>query len=192
MKKHNQLKIFAALIVLFLNLSIFAQTGQIKSGSNKTRAKTEGGESGKQIRFPKRTAFLNDFHKVLTDDNKKEIEDVLKKLQATAKIDFAVAIIESAGEKSIFDYSLEMARNWKIGSQNGGLLLVIAIKDRKWRFQIDKKLEQKLSEAELTQAGNLMREDFQQNRYGAGLKKNIDKLMELLAEKYDFPPIRFN
>ena len=74
-------------------------------------------------------------------------------MQERAKIDFAIAVVDTTGERSIFDYSLAMAKEWKIGSENGGILLVVAVKDRKWHIQVTKGLENDLPDAEVKKIG---------------------------------------
>lgn len=135
------------------------------------------------LEFPQPTGFVNDFAGVLSEKDKQDLESALKKLEERAKIDLAIAVVETTGEKSIFDYSLAMAKEWKIGSENGGILFVVAVADRKWHIQIDKKLERHLTNEEVKKIGDVVVPDFKNKKYGAGIKKVVNKLIAELAKK---------
>lgn len=134
---------------------------------------------------------MNDYAEILDDDSENQFESVLGELRTKAKIDFALAIVRSTNGKNIFDFSLEVAKDWKIGSENGGLLLVVAIDDRTWFIQIDKRLEQNLSNAEVKQIGDTMIPFFKDKKYADGLRKCVETMIESLAEKQKFDPVKF-
>ena len=141
------------------------------------------------LEFPKADGFVNDFAGVLAEKDKQDLEAVLKKLQERAGIDFAIAVVTTTGEKNIFDYSLAMAKEWKIGSENGGILFVIAVEDRKWHIQIDKKLEKLLTNEEVKKIGEVVVPDFKNKKYGAGIKKCVNKMIAELGKKQGFEPM---
>src|ERR671939_514673 len=60
----------------------------------------------------------------------------------TANAEFAVVTVKTTGDQDIFDYSLAVMRGWGIGSsEKGGLLLVVAVDDRKYFTQVSRHLE---------------------------------------------------
>jgi uncharacterized membrane protein YgcG len=139
--------------------------------------------SSDALRFPVPEGFVNDYSKVLEQAAKSKMEQTLRDFQISAKIDIAVAIVDSTGEESTFDHSLAMSREWKIGSENGGALLFLAVKDRKWHIQIDKKLEQLLTNDEVAAIGAVMLTDLKAKKYGLAIQKCLDKLISSLNEK---------
>lgn len=139
--------------------------------------------------FPPSTGFLNDFAGVLSPSEAENLEVVLRELQHRGRVDFAVAVVKSTNGRDIVDYSLAMAREWKIGSENGGILLVVAAEDRKWRIQIDRKLERKFTNEEIKTIGDTMVPHFRERKYGDGLKACVKVLLHELAIRYDFDPI---
>lgn len=141
------------------------------------------------LEFPKADGFVNDFAGVLAEKDKQDLEAALKKLQERAKIDLAIAVVQTTGEKNIFDYSLAMAKEWKVGSENGGILFVAAVEDRKWHIQITKNLEDDLSNDEVKKIGDVVVPDFKSKKYGAGTKKVVNRLIAELAKKQGFEPI---
>jgi len=158
---------------------------------NQNAENVEIKEAAKESVFPKRQSFVNDFAGVLDKDERQKLESVLNRLKIRAEVDFAITVIDSTDGKSIRNYSLEMARDWEISGENGGILLVIAVKDRRWRIQVDGKLEQYLSDDEINKIGEIMTADLAGQNYFAGLKKCVGKIIDVLAERQKFEPIEF-
>ena len=141
------------------------------------------------LKFPKASGFVNDITGTLTAGEAEKIESGLHELHRRGKIDFAIAIVRTTNGKDIYDYSLGMAKEWKIGSENGGVLLVVAIDDRKWRIQIDKKLEKEFTDAEIKAIGDTMAPHFREQKYSDGIKACVKALVDELARRHDFERI---
>jgi len=135
--------------------------------------------------YPAPKGFINDFADVLDATWERDVGARLLKLQQDRKVDFAIVTVSSTGPESIGDYSLKMTREWKVGSENGGLLLLVSIDDRKWRIQIDRKLEKVLTNDEVQALGDLMVPDFKRKAYADGIRKCVDAMIAALAKKLD-------
>ena len=126
---------FFAAIILLAKVSAFAQENQPFSINNSP--------------LPPPTGFVNDYAGVIDAATKQQLEAKLKNLKDTTNppVEIAVAVVKTTGERDIFDYSLAVARGWKIGSKdddNPSALLLIAIDDRKYFTQVSKDLEDEL------------------------------------------------
>lgn len=130
--------------------------------------------------LPAPTGYVNDYAGVLDDATKQQIEDKIKEFKDSSNptTELAVAIVRSTGDRDIFDYSLAVARGWKIGSDqanNPGALLFVAVDDRKYFTQVSRDLEGDLPDAA---AGSLQRQflvpQFRQGNYGKGISDTID------------------
>lgn len=144
---------------------------------------TQENTTSPTLSFPPADGFVNDFADVITDEQQKELESLLDELQDREKVEIVVAVVNDTGGQNIFDYSLAMAREWKVGSENGGALIVIAIKDRKWHLQISKKTEEYLTNDDVKKIGDVMVSDFKDQKYTAGIRKCVDKLIRELVKK---------
>src|SRR5690349_16479419 len=93
-----------------------------------------------QSPLPAPTGYVNDYANVIDADTKSKMEAMLQALaHQSDPIEFAVVTVPTTGDTDIFDYSLSVARGWQIGSSEGeknGLLLLVAVNDRKWRVQV--------------------------------------------------------
>lgn len=183
MRVQNLSKICLLAFVLFIPISAFAQKGK---GTNKPANKPAG-----PAKIQRSTGFLNDLSGIFSESDKEESERVLRELFDKAEIDIGIAVIDTTGGKDISGYSLEMARERKIGAKNGGALLVVAIKDRNWYIQIDSVLQKHLSNEDIRNIGEVMIPDFRESKYPDGIKKCVEKMISILGAKQHFDPIKF-
>lgn len=129
---------------------------------------------------------VNDYAQVLDADAEGQLEKILIELADGAGVEVAIVTVGSTNGRDIYDYSLSLAKEWNIGAENGGALLVVASEDRAWHLQIDNRLEQDLTNQEVKQIGDTMTPDLKQNNYAAALKGVVKKLIVVLEEKQGF------
>src|SRR6476660_5421897 len=125
--------------------------------------------------LPAPTGFVNDYAGVIDPASKRQIEAKLLDLQATTSpsVEIGIAVVKTTGDRDIFDYSLAVARGWKIGSKaddNPSALLFIAVDDRKYFTQVSKDLEDELPDSTV---GSLQRQylvpEFKKGNYSKGI-----------------------
>ena len=137
--------------------------------------------------LPPPTGHINDYAHVLNSKTKQKLEETLAKLQTRSGVSFAVVMIDTTGSATIFDYSLAVARGWKLGGPNGdGLLLMVAIRDRQWHIQVTRHLETDLPGEEVGKLGQLMTDSFRRKHYGEGVRKCVDATIARLASLRGF------
>ena len=143
------------------------------------------------------TSPVMDYAGVLDAASKQELERKIIAFRDSSnpKVELAVAIVGTTGERPIFDYSLAVARGWKIGSKdddNPSALLFIAVNDRKYFTQISKDLEDELPDGLV---GQLQRQflvpAFRQGNYGKGVSDTIDAYIRTIQAKQTGAPPPF-
>ncbi len=144
--------------------------------------------------LPAPTSPVMDYAGVLDDAAKQTLERKIIAFRDSTnpKVELAVAIVATTGDRDIFDYSLAVARGWKIGSKeqdNPGALLLIAVNDRKYYTQISRDLEDELPDG---LAGQLQRQNlipaFRQQNYGKGISDTIDAYIRTIRAKQSGEP----
>src|SRR6185503_12090549 len=112
-------------------------------------------------RLPKRAGHINDFAEVLDAPTKERLETVLAALQEKTRLDFVVATIKTAGKEDLYDYSLAVANDWKIGtpaSTDRSLLIVIAADSGRFFSQVTRGARIYLPEGLVGAMGQRIRE----------------------------------
>lgn len=145
--------------------------------------------------LPAPTDPVNDFAGVLDETTKQALNQKIKnfKAQTNPQVVLAVAIVKTTGDRDIYDYSLAVARGWKIGTKdddNPSGLLLIAIDDRKYFTQISRNLEDELPDGVV---GSLQRQflvpAFKQGDYGKGVNDTIDAYIRTIQAKASGKPV---
>lgn len=142
-----------------------------------------------QSPLPQPTGYVNDYAGVVDTATKQRMETILENLKQRADVEFAVVTVKTTGDRDIFDYSLAVARGWKIGSSEGdknGLLLLVAIDDHKYQIQVSRHLEGDLPDGLVGELGRRMREPFRRNDYSGGLMAAVQTFVATLGEKRGF------
>jgi uncharacterized protein len=143
-----------------------------------------------QSPLPAPTGYVNDYAGVIDEATKARLETILTNLKTVGDIEFAVVTVPTTGDLPIFDYSMAVARGWGIGAKDGdkaGLLLLVAINDRKYHIQTSRHLEGDLPDGLV---GGIMRdrlrEPFRAGNYSQGLSDTVLTIVGTLAQKRGF------
>ena len=143
-----------------------------------------------QSPLPQPTGYVNDYAGVVDSATKERLETTLGNLDRQQQIQFSVVTVDTTGGQDIFDYSLAVARGWGIGAkdtQKPSLLLLVAIKDRKYFTQVSRHLEGDLPDGLV---GQIQREQlvpaFRAGEYGQGLANTVNVYITTIAAKQGF------
>ena len=99
------------------------------------------------------------------------IKLVLQKLYATKTAEFSVVTIDSLEGQDIESYALNLAQG-KLGDKekNNGLLLLVSVSDRKYRFEVGRGLEPIFNDAKIGRIGRTyLVDNFRDGAYGKGV-----------------------
>lgn len=86
----------------------------------------------------KPTGYVNDFANVIDDSTKDRVTAICKELDQKAHAQIAVVTINTLGGADINPYASALFNRWGIGykGDNPGILILLALSDRKWRIEI--------------------------------------------------------
>jgi uncharacterized protein len=145
--------------------------------------------SGAAIPEPTGNA-VNDFANVIDSGTKQRLETTLINLKREQKMEFGVVTVQTTGGRDIPEYALEIGRKWGIGSSEGdkeGLLLLIAVNDRKYHTLVSRHLQGELPDGRV---GSIQRAylvpALRAGDYGKGVADTIRAYIDTLAEQRGF------
>lgn len=141
------------------------------------------------ITVPRLDSRMTDLAGVLATTERDDLEGRLRAYEQQTGTQFVIVILPSLEGENVSDVSLAIAEQNGIGrkGQDNGLLLLVALQDRKLRFEVGYGLEGVLTDALMS---SIIREiigpEFKGKRYYAGLLAGVDAVMkatngELLA-----------
>lgn len=92
--------------------------------------------------YPEPTNYAVDSAGVLSADQLSSLNAKLKTMD-TSKHQFAIATVNTTEPLDIEQYSIKLAEKWKVGGKDtdNGAIILIAVKDRKFRIEVGYGLE---------------------------------------------------
>lgn len=102
--------------------------------------------------------------------------------ETTLKPQIAVAIVDSL-DKDIESVANETARAWKVGysGTDNGILLVIAIKDKKIRTETSNNLSTLITDSKASSLNRTVKSDFRRGDYSAGVSAYLSELSSFIT-----------
>ncbi|WP_379084603.1 TPM domain-containing protein [Pedobacter sp. UC225_65] len=138
--------------------------------------------------FPaKSNTIVNDYTQTLTASQKQQLEQKLVAFDDSTSNQIAVVILKSVGDYDINEYALELGRKWGIGGKgkNNGVILLIAIGDRKLSIQTGYGLEGALPDIYTKRIiENDIKPFFKEGDYYAGIDAGTNSIISLIKGEY--------
>ena len=136
-------------------------------------------------------AYVTDDADILSAREELSLDRYLGKIERELGTQFAVVTIATASPKTIEDVAVELFQKWGIGGAKAdeGLLLLVAVNDRKVRFEVGYGLEGVLPDGRV---GGIIRERitpaFKAGDYAGGLTAGLVEAARYVAESKGLTP----
>lgn len=138
--------------------------------------------------FPaKPNTLVNDYTGTLTKTQVDQLEQKLVAFDDSTSTQIAIAILKSVGDYDISEYALELGRKWGVGSKgkNNGILIVVALGDRKISIQTGYGVEGALPDMYARRIiDNEIKPHFKSGDYYGGLAAGTDAIIRYTKGEY--------
>lgn len=137
------------------------------------------------------TAYVTDDAGILKARQQGRLERYLVKVEKELGVQMAVVTVETTKPQSIEEFAVRQFEQWGIGGAKSdeGLLVVVAVADRKVRFEVGYGLEGVLPDGRV---GGIIRSiltpAFRAGDYGGGLLGGLVEAARFIAEEKGLPP----
>jgi len=138
------------------------------------------------IEVPPLRGRVNDYAGVMSQDQVRALESQLAQFEQETGHQIAVLTIPTLDGEDIEGFSIRVAENWKIGKKgfDNGVILLVAVKDRKLRLEVGYGLEGVLPDAI---ADRIIREyivpRFRAQDYAGGIIAGIDAVQKVIKQE---------
>jgi uncharacterized protein len=132
----------------------------------------------------KPTGYVNDFSNTLDAASKQTLEDYCANLERVTGTQMAIVLVPALDGEPVEDVANRLYREWGIGKKgkDEGILILLAIKDRKSRAEIGYGIEPIISDGA---AGGILRQIrpiLQQGNYGGALLAAAEQMGTTIAQ----------
>ncbi|MBL7006847.1 MAG: TPM domain-containing protein [Spirochaetia bacterium] len=139
--------------------------------------------------YPSPKGYVNDFASVISSADKALMEQAAAALRQSGDIELAIVTIASLEGMPIESYSIGLAEAWGVGNKDSdtGVILLLAVEDRKVRIEVGYGLEGDLTDG-LTGSilDTYVLPDFREGNFSSGLLKGSRAIAATLAKRRDF------
>lgn len=138
------------------------------------------------------SADVNDFAGILTPPERESLEQRCRELREKTGAQLSVVILDSLRGGEINDFTVKLFERWGVGQagKDNGVMLLVALQERKARIEVGYGLEPILTDA---LAGRILDQQlfpaFRQQQYAAGLRAAVDHLIEILVRNEPAPAV---
>lgn len=129
-------------------------------------------------------AYVVDLARVISPDIQAELNSRLQELEQKTGAQMVVLTVDSLDGQEISSFSLATVEKWKLGQKgkDNGVLLTVAVRDRKYRFEIGYGLERVLPDSLVGTVGRqYLVPNFKNNDYAAGISGATGEIINDIA-----------
>lgn len=138
--------------------------------------------------IPTLQKYVNDYANVLSESEEARLNDLAALIEENTTIEIAILTVDTTGDLSIEEFAVETFEKNGIGKKDkdNGLLIIAAIEDRKWRFEVGYGLEPLLTDAKVGLIGTTyLTPAFREERYGDGFYDTVDVIHQVFLRSGD-------
>ncbi|MDO9578889.1 MAG: TPM domain-containing protein [Candidatus Cloacimonadales bacterium] len=138
------------------------------------------------LKVPQLKGHINDYGSVLSQQEKNDLENYLIRFEQASSIQIALLTIKSLEGENLEDYSMRVADAWKLGQKDkdNGVLLLIAMQEKKLRIEVGYGLEGNLTDAK---SGYIIRNyivpGFKSGDFYKGISAGIGAITGVLSDE---------
>jgi len=136
-----------------------------------------------EVPVPELKKRVTDLTDTLKEQEKIELEKILKDFEKRKGSQVAVLIVPSTEEEAIEQFSIRVVDEWKIGRKkiDDGVLLLIAKNDRKLRIEVGRGLEGALTDALSKRIiEEIIKPEFKSQKFFEGVKKGAEAITKVI------------
>lgn len=136
---------------------------------------------------PPNEGWVTDRAEILDAQQEASLEALMESYRAGAGHELALLTVPTTGDEPIEDFAREVAREWGIGraEANDGALLVVAVEDRRIRWEVARGLEGSLPDIVAGRIiRNLIAPAFRESHYYEGLRAGIEAAHAAIGGDY--------
>lgn len=136
---------------------------------------------------PTEYRWVQDYGNVLESDQELYLQRKLKAYFDSTSTEIVIVTDYSLDGDDVFDYSYRLAESWKIGTKekDNGILIYVAVHDRKIQIQVGKGAEGAFPDIYAKRIiENILKPNFRNNQYGKAFNDATDVIISHLEGEF--------
>ena len=132
----------------------------------------------------KPVGYINDFASVLSQSTKFQLTALCTEVDQKAHAQIAVVAVKSLDGRPIEDFAVELFKQWGIGPKQSerGVMIVLAVEDRRYRFEVGYGLESILPDGKTGAIGREALPYLREGNYDAAVLLMTQRVADVIAK----------
>lgn len=141
-----------------------------------------------EVELPRYVGYVNDFANLLPPTVERQLVALITEVERRTTAEMAIVTIESTDPLDIERYAVELYEKWGIGKkgEDNGVLVLIAVKDRKAKIEVGYGLEGALPDG---LCGEILRTvmipNFKAGRFSEGITGAAYRIAGIIGKEYN-------
>lgn len=140
-------------------------------------------------RVPQRSGFANDFARLLSDSQTTQLETILKQFQQKTGGELLIVTVPATRPVKPSEYVFWLFNRWQVGGEKHlGLMLLLALKERRIESEVGYSFEHIISDVE---SGEILDAHvaplLSEGKFFEGLQKGAEQLIAILEGAFSKP-----
>lgn len=134
--------------------------------------------------LPRPADYVSDFAHVLSPETAQRLDLLCGQIDHQAHAQIAVVTVGTTGDEAIADYAVQLEDAWKVGPKGSdrGVIVLLAVKDRRRFISTGYGLEGILPDAKVGEIGRAMVPALQANNDDAAVSLAVDQIAGIIAQ----------
>lgn len=137
------------------------------------------------VDLPVPDRYVQDYANVIDTPEEQSLNGLLQELEQKTSVQYIVLTVETTGGVPIEQFSIELAQKWKLGQKgkDNGMLFTLAVKDRRYRFEVGYGLEGFITDQFCGQVGRKVLVPYlRKGQYSQGIYQANLRIIRRIAE----------
>ncbi|MFA6448336.1 MAG: TPM domain-containing protein [bacterium] len=144
------------------------------------------------VNYPEPTGYITDTAGALDLETKQKLIPILQSLHEKTTAQVGVAVIDTLDGVPIEEYAVKLFSKWKIGNKekDNGVLLLVALNDRKMRIEVGYGLEGAIPDAKAGEIiDDIIKPKFKAGDINGGVTAGVEAIVAEIADEYSVNPV---
>ncbi|HEX3435391.1 MAG TPA: TPM domain-containing protein [Pseudacidobacterium sp.] len=131
--------------------------------------------------LPAATGYVSDFANVLSPETRQQLNNLSGEIDRQAHAQIAVVTVKTLDGQPIQDYAVALWDKWKIGQKDRGVLVLLAVEDRKRWIATGYGLEAILPDSRVGEIGRQMVPYLRAGDYDDAVSLAVNQIAQIIA-----------
>jgi len=139
------------------------------------------------IDLPAPRHYVEDYANVIDSSEESSLNGILQELEQKTSAQYIVLTVQSTEGVPIEQFAIEHAQKWQLGQKgkDNGMLFVLAVKDKRYRFEVGYDLEGFITDQYCGRVGrDVLVPYLKKGQYGRGIYEANLQIVQRIADEF--------